>query len=121
MIILHVFLFVLAASLRSGAIAYSILIPSFTSGFYKFAVSLGILAVILAFIVLAAGFYKSKARNNFARWLHRAAYITVVLAFIHSYWIGSETRNIAVIVFYNSALLALITAIFYRYINIRRN
>jgi predicted ferric reductase len=92
LILAHVFLFFYAVSLRSGHFAFGVLIPSFSHGFYKFYVSLGVIALALLIVGLVAGILRSKYLNVFTRWGHRLWFVAFGLIFLHGVNIGTETR-----------------------------
>jgi hypothetical protein len=112
-IIIHAALFFYAASLRAGSIAYQILIPDFGSGFYQLAVSLGVVAVCLIPLVIVTGVYRQK-KSLVAGWLHWISIVVCVLAFLHSYQIGSDTRSVVVTAFYLLIASGFVIALFYR-------
>jgi len=98
LIMLHIALFVMAVSTRNQHFAWKLFVPSFVDGYYKFMLSIGLLALLLLLCgVLAAGFRK---RLKVWRWGHRLATLALVLGLIHSFAIGSETRGYAMMFIY---------------------
>ena len=90
-IVCHATFFVAGVSLRQQAIAWNLLLPVFDHGYYRFMLSLGIVALGLLPVVIAAGF---ALRRNKRQWklLHWLAPLMFALAFVHGLFIGSETR-----------------------------
>ncbi len=111
--LLHVGLFVIAASLRAGTITYSMLWPTFATGYYQQSLSLGVIALVLMGIVVMAGCYRF--RHGSLVLVHRLSVFICGLAFVHSFWIGSETRNAAIITLYVLIALSVFMAGIYRY------
>lgn len=92
LIVIHVLLFFLAVTLRSGHLAFGVLIPQFDAGFYNFYVSLGAIALIVLAIAIVAGIMRTKYRNAVTTWLHRLWFVAFGLIFLHGVNIGTETR-----------------------------
>lgn len=90
LVIAHVLLFFLAVSLRTGHVAYGVLIPDFEAGFYRFYVSLGVIALALLPLGIAAGYLRRRLAG--IRWLHRIWPVVFALVFLHGVNIGTETR-----------------------------
>lgn len=115
MILLHVVLFVAGASMRSGHLTWHLLLPSFGSGYYNAMVSLGVIALYLAFCLVFLGFLssmRSKRRGAKWRYFHRAiAFAIVPLAIVHSYSIGSETNSLWVYIFYSIFLCIMLAGL----------
>ena len=93
----HATLFVTAASLRSGHVAFGLLVPRWDSGDYDAMVSIGLLGLAA---IVATGFAGARARRvgstrRGPRRLHRGLVATTVgLVAVHSYAIGSETATV---------------------------
>lgn len=107
-VVLHVGLFVAAASLRSGHLALGPLSLRFFQGFYDQMISLGALAFYLLALASVVGvlIYKVPRFHRY-RIIHIiAVFVMTLLAGVHSAAVGSETRSIPMMTFY--ALLAVI-------------
>lgn len=89
--LMHVILFVIAASLRAGSPAWNLLIPNFTHGYYNSFVSLGVLAMWLLLLGVWAGWRTSR---GYAAWktVHGIWPVVFGLVFLHAFSIGSESR-----------------------------
>ena len=107
LIVVHVAFFVGGVSIRTHHFASQYLTISFSHGYYRSIISLGIVAVLL----VAVGFCAALARRALRRhWRlgHRVLLVAFVLAFIHSISIGSESRVSPISVLYAvMGLLAL--------------
>lgn len=99
-IIAHFSFFVAGASLRTNHFAVQFLWPSFSSGYYKSAISYGVIAAYLLLPIIIAGALQRKLPS--LKWLHRFAPIVVLLGCIHSFSIGTEIRSLPTMVFYIS-------------------
>ena len=88
--IAHAGLFTAAASLRSGHLAWGVLTPSFTTGYYNFGLSLGLVGLVLLLLVAFAGFKRWQGKRQW-RWLHRCYLPAFILVSAHSLMIGTET------------------------------
>lgn len=91
--LLHVTTFVAAASLRSGYLAWQLLVPTFSKGYYVTAVALGIIALLLVLTATAAGLLRKRLPGSW-KWGHMPVFGAVVLVCIHAYMIGSEMQSI---------------------------
>lgn len=87
----HAFLFIAATSLRTQHAAFELLVPTFTHGFFRTFVSLGVIAFWALLIVLFAGWRRSLGRVQW-RWMHRLALLVFAAGFVHGITVGSETR-----------------------------
>ena len=96
---MHLFLFMVAASMRSGALKLGSVFPGFTTGFYHTAVSLGSIAFLLLLLVAAIGVSRHRF-PLFFKSLHRLAFVAGLLAALHSFFIGTETRYIGMVCLY---------------------
>jgi predicted ferric reductase len=94
----HMCLFIAGASLRSHDFSLEILSPTFTSGYYKIAISYGVIAAYLLLLIITAGFLQKKI--ILFKSIHRLAPIVVLLGWVHSFSIGTETRSIPTMAFY---------------------
>jgi hypothetical protein len=91
LILLHVGLFVVAASLRTGHIAWDLLMPSVGHGYYRTSVGLGAVALWLCLLAVFAG--RRVARGH-RRWtsVHGLWPLVFGLVFVHAIAIGTESR-----------------------------
>lgn len=91
LIVLHVGLFVAAASLRTGEFAWDLLMPDFSHGYYRNSIALGAVALWLS---LLAGFAGRRLMGGRRRWkpLHMLWPAVFALAFVHAINIGTESR-----------------------------
>jgi predicted ferric reductase len=106
-VIAHFTTFIWAASLRTNHLVIDTLIPTFSHGFYKSAISYGALAGYILALVIVAGILQRKWR--LFKMLHKLAWVVVILGWVHSFAIGTETRSTIIMVFYISLLgLALL-------------
>ena len=103
-VVTHLSLFVIAASLRAGYPALDNFILAFNQGYYKSAVSLGVIAAYGMVPVIIAGVWLRKHIRLF-RFLHRLAYLVTGLGWLHSFSIGTETRSPIVLMFYSCLLV----------------
>lgn len=90
--LLHVGLILSAFSLRQGKFPAVMLLPDFSSGYYRLYISLGVIAFYLLCIGVLAGW---KARTKRPGWkaVHMVWPLVVGLAYWHSLSIGSESRT----------------------------
>lgn len=102
-VLAHVALFVIAASLRSGHAVLDNLLPIFSQGFYKSAISIGVVSAYGLILVLLATTLRRKWRGAF-KWLHRLAFGVGALGWLHSFLIGTETRIPIIMAFYAALL-----------------
>jgi predicted ferric reductase len=99
LIVAHVCLFVLGATLRARVFASQYLTPSFSSGYYRTVITIGLAALVL----VAIGAVCAAARRRIRRiWRvgHWAVFVAFGLGFIHSLLIGSESRITPMLAFY---------------------
>lgn len=90
-VVIHATLFILATSVRTGELTIGVLNPTFTEGFYKLSVSIGVISMwILAAVILASVI--RKRNNRFGKWIHRLAFVTFLLSIVHSFLIGTEAQ-----------------------------
>lgn len=91
LILAHVALFIVAASLRTGHVAWDLLLPNFTHGYYKLNVGLGAIAFWLVCFTVFAGWSVARGKS---RWkaVHRLWPVVFGLAFLHAFAIGTESR-----------------------------
>ncbi len=97
LIALHVGLFVVAASLRTGHFSWDLLLPSIGHGYYRTSVGLGAVALWLCALAVFAGARlgrQQRSTSKFARWkrMHMLWPLVFVLVFAHAMNIGTESR-----------------------------
>jgi predicted ferric reductase len=100
MILIHLCLFIAGSSLRTKHFAIEILWPTFSSGYYKASIGYGVVAAYCLLLIIIAGFLQKKYR--FFRLIHRFAPAVVLLGWVHSFSIGTETRSLPTMTFYIS-------------------
>lgn len=91
LILMHVGCFLVATSMRTGHPAWDLLLPVFDQGFYKFNISLGVVAFWLVCVTVFAGWRTSRGGR---RWkaIHLLWPAVFGLAFWHAFTIGTESR-----------------------------
>jgi len=109
MLAVHVGLFFGAVSLRSGHLAWHVLIPDLTAHYFKFYVSVGVIAFAVMLAVVAAGWLRR--RRSIWRWLHRAWMVVFGLGAWHALSLGTETRNAVVFSLYIAMITTVVMAV----------
>lgn len=91
LILAHVALFIVAASLRTGHASWDLLLPNFTHGYYKLNIGLGAIAFWIACLTIFAGWRVAQGQR---RWkaVHLLWPFVFGLAFLHAFAIGTESR-----------------------------
>ncbi len=89
--LLHFALFFVAVWMRKEEFPKGLLIPEFTD-YYQVGLAYGQIAFAFLLLTLYSGRRRASDGARVWRWLHRLALLVFVLALIHSYMIGSETR-----------------------------
>ena len=113
LLLAHAFLFIAGVSLRNGHFAYKLLLPHLQSGYYPMMLSFGLIAAWLLLVVgLAAGL--RRRLNVVWKWLHRLSLPALILVFVHSFFIGSETRVDAMPYLYAVMVATLLAAVVFR-------
>ncbi|MES2674206.1 MAG: ferric reductase-like transmembrane domain-containing protein [Pseudomonadota bacterium] len=97
-IVAHLGLFITGASLKTKHVPIEILWPTFSNGYYKSSISYGVIAAYFLLLIITAGFLQKKI--PVFKIIHRFAPIVVLLGWIHSFNIGTETRSIPTMTFY---------------------
>lgn len=97
MSLLHALAFAAAASLRTEHLAWKILTPVFSEGYWRSLVSVGWVALIGLLIAAAAGLWRTRSRWVGAVGLHRLGAGLGLLALWHSIAIGSESTVVIVV------------------------
>lgn len=95
----HVAFFLLGPVLRINQFMTQYLTPTFSAGFYRSIVTLGIFAAILVIVGLLFVVGRNQS-TNVRKWGHRAMMPAFVLAFVHSLLIGSESRMLPMLILY---------------------
>lgn len=109
MILLHLLLFISASSVRTGHLAFSLLLPQLNKGYFAFYVSLGAVAFWVLVAVVIAGTLRLRGHVSW-KWPHRLSIVTFILVFLHAVAIGSETRYGLMAYVYAFMALSLMTA-----------
>ncbi len=91
-ILLHASFFVTAVSLRSEQVAWHVLVPAFTKGYYVIALSLGIFALLMILMAMAAGLLRKRFPQGW-KFGHALVFVVVILASMHAYMIGTEMQS----------------------------
>lgn len=91
LLLAHVALFVMAASLRTGHMAWDLLLPDFTHGYYRSNIALGAMAFWLVCLTVFAGW---RTMRGGRRWkpVHLLWPVVFGLVFWHAFTIGTESR-----------------------------
>jgi len=90
LVVLHVFSFTVATSLRKDTFAWRLLLPDF-SDFYHTSISVGLFAFLILIFSFLVAIFRTRIPFNW-RYLHRGMLIAIALGIIHSFLIGTETR-----------------------------
>jgi predicted ferric reductase len=91
LLLAHVLLFVVATSLRTRHIAWDLLLPDFTHGYYRSSIALGVAAFWLMCLTVFAGW---RTMRGGRRWktIHLLWPLVLGLVFWHALAIGTESR-----------------------------
>jgi DMSO/TMAO reductase YedYZ heme-binding membrane subunit len=108
--LMHLSLFMLAVGMRSGGLKLATIFPGFTSGFYHLAISLGSVAFLLLIVVAATGLGRRRY-PSFFKGLHRLSFIAAILALLHSFFIGTETRYLGMLCVYVFSVGSIVIAL----------
>lgn len=111
---LHIGLFLLAASLRSGHFATKVLVLDFSS-YYSGRISLGLVAVL----VIACALLLPKLLYRFlpasvSRVVHFMGVAAIPVVAVHAFSVGSETRSALAIAFYSLLAISLLMLLLVR-------
>lgn len=90
-VLLHVGLFITAASLRKKELAIELLLPNFSHGHYFLFVGLGAIAFWLLLLSAFAG-WRTSLGNSRWKVVHMIWPLAFGLIFVHAYAIGTESR-----------------------------
>jgi len=108
----HGIAFIIAASLRGTAPAYSLLLPNFHSGLYNAAVSLGLIAFYLSIFVVVLGLLSRGKPFRFGL-IHRClVWVVFLCVIVHSMAIGSESRTWPMLLFYLASIVSIAWLLF---------
>lgn len=91
LILSHVVLFLVGTSLRTGHAAWDMLVPTFSIGYYRFYISLGVIAFYLVCLTIFAGWRTSRGARRW-KWVHMLWPAVFALTFLHAFAIGTESR-----------------------------
>lgn len=91
LVLTHVSMLVIAASMRTGTPAWNLLWPNFSHGYHRSFVSLGLIGVWLLLFGVYAGWKTSRGQRHWKK-AHMLWFVVFALAFLHAYAIGSESR-----------------------------
>ena len=97
----HSLLFVMAVSLRQGHLAWGLLLPDFRD-FYHTHLTFGLLGLWVLLAVVGAGVVRRRKPRSPSRWLHKAYWLAIVLIYLHSLAIGTESQSTAGLLFYGA-------------------
>ncbi len=111
--IAHAGLFISAAAARTGGLDLGLLLPDFTHGFYRTALSLGAIGIWLLPIAMLAALLR---RALGPRWRvgHWLGLLSVAAMLVHALLVGSEARTLIAAPLYWAAGLSLVLAAAYR-------
>jgi hypothetical protein len=112
MLFLHWVTFVTGVSLRLDHFAKDYVTPSFSHGFYRTIVSLGMISLVVMLLASLTALFRKRFR--YWRAVHVFASIGAVGGAIHSWLIGSETRMAAVKWLYVFMLVTLACTLVWR-------
>jgi predicted ferric reductase len=90
-ILLHIGLFVTAASWRTGHVAWDLLLPSVGRGFYRTSVGLGAAALWVCLLAVYGGRRLALGGTRW-KWVHMLWPLVFGLVFVHAINIGTESR-----------------------------
>lgn len=94
-ILTHCLCFAAANSLRTGQVAWQLLLPTFSQGYYKSAISIGAIALYLLIFAVCTRFL-SIIPAHLQRLFHRFALLGATFSIVHAWLIGSEFRQLLV-------------------------
>jgi DMSO/TMAO reductase YedYZ heme-binding membrane subunit len=114
LMVMHVGLFIAGATLRTQKFASQYLTPSFSSGYYRAVVTLGIVALALVLIAAACAGAR-RVMGSIWKAGHWAVLVAFGLGFTHSFLIGSESRIEPMILFYALSGAATVVALARRF------
>lgn len=89
--LLHIGLFIIASTIRSGHFPMALLTLQFDQGYYAFYVSLGLIAAFLLLAITSIALLRKRLPYTVFEYGHRFAWLVWLIAFLHSVAIGSES------------------------------
>jgi len=113
LILTHVISFISAVSIRQGELNVSMLLPDFTSDYYKSGLSFGVMALFLIFIATFTGVTRKTFQNSW-KVGHSLVYIAFATATVHGLMIGSHITSGMLSYIIYGAVLSLIFAFVYK-------
>lgn len=99
--ITHFLLFLFAVYLRQGYFAWDLFLPDFHDYFHT-NLSLGLFGLWLLLVVLFSGVFRAIFSKTAFRFLHSIYWIVIVLAYLHSFSIGTEVQSKWGVIFFGS-------------------
>ena len=87
----HVVLFLLGVGIRTQHFPVQYITPTFSSGYYRMIITLGMFAAMLLIVAFTFGLIR-RVVPRIWRYVHWLAVPAYALAFVHSLLIGSESR-----------------------------
>ncbi|HFD31674.1 MAG TPA: hypothetical protein ENJ28_03010 [Gammaproteobacteria bacterium] len=113
LILMHVLLFISAVSIRQGELKLGMLLPDFTSDYYKSGLSFGVMALFFIVIATFTGVFRKKLQS-FWKLGHSLVYITFALATTHGLMIGSDVNSAVFSYIVYGSVFSLILAFVYK-------
>ncbi|HFD33275.1 MAG TPA: hypothetical protein ENJ28_11290 [Gammaproteobacteria bacterium] len=113
LIIIHVILFISAVSIRQDELSLGMLLPNFSSDYYKTGMSFGVMALFFIFIATLTGIFRKRLKNHW-KLGHSFVYVTFALATVHGLMIGSDINSDGLSYFIYGAVISLILAFVYK-------
>lgn len=113
LITIHVILFISAVSIRQDELSLGILLPNFSSNYYKSGMSYGVMALFFIVIASLAGIFRKKFQNHW-KMGHGFVYVTFSLASVHGLMIGSDINSGRLPYFIYGAVVSLMLAFVYK-------
>ena len=111
--LVHIFLFVIAVSIRQESFAWSLLLPNFKD-FYHTHLSFGLFGMIGLFAVAFAGVRRVLRYKKWSVLLHRMYWVAISFIYLHALAVGSESQSIIGLVLYSSlGVVALMLGLAY--------
>ena len=91
LIFIHVFLFVIAVSIRQGELHLTMLVPDFSAGYYNNGLSMGVLAFCMIIVAVITAALRKQFRKVW-KFGHALVYLAFALATVHGLMIGSNVN-----------------------------
>ncbi len=115
----HAGLFVSAAGARTGQMDLSLLVPDFSHGYYRTALSLGAIAIWALPVAILAALLRRRLGSHW-RLGHWLGLSSVSAMLVHALLVGSEARTLIAAPLYWAAGLSILLAIIVRMLQARR-